>query len=696
MEMRKSKTDWNQIMQKACAERAGILGLVILSLIGCLVFSDMLSDFIFEKAAVYREITVYGYPGDDATEYPAVIDNYYKPQDSAFGSDVVQQKKYGFYSMEQLQDAVVAVEGVTYVGQDESEYGYAYFRLDSPRSYITFLLPVYMNTCLTMVFGEHAFPVTVSDQTGEISKFFSYGAVGSGCVKSYFFNINSCLYIYLCYIAGYLAIFVLLFFIFAVIAYFYRRYVAANRYMTQFHPLFVGMLIAGLYIGYAALQYHFHQELFQVGEGADAYYYMNPDIWDEMGYFSLEKAAAYLFTFRGYFTIIVAVAANKLSSLLGIQPIYFYFVYYGIVTAFAIVNGMPKLYQYFTGRKASDRMCLLMYAVFFLFWNNFYFYALTDIPAAMFAVLGIAWMLEGGREEKHRKVFLGSIFLGISLNYRNAYNYVLYFMILWLTAELIQKKKAGASVGIKKIAGLAGYVAAGIIVVSWPQAAINFARGHIGLFTYDGGWSYDPHSGNVISALEADLTNGLHKYNIFSKTPNKDMQLFQIDQNYYADKYYSMGDMLYIILANPLQFLMGYAKKVFWAMCIGIESAYGAVEFPYYVQIFVKLLNFYLLGNFFYLCFSEKVRKVFNVKSRLWFWGMGLATAGLQGLVHIEKRYFLFVLLLIYFANIFIFGGYLEDGKGRRQKLSCNYVVGITIFVFSAYAMEKMLEYNFV
>ena len=353
---------------------------------------------------------------------------------------------------------------------------------------------------------------------------------------------------------------------------------------------------------------------------------------------------------------------------------------------------MPKLYQYLTGKQATDKMCLLTYAIFFLFWNNFYFFALTDIPAAMFAISGIAWMLEGIREEKNKHIFLGSIFLGISVNYRNAYNYVLYFTIFWMVLEIVQKKKKAC---LKKVAAVSGCVIVGILLVSWPQAVINFERGHIGLFTYDSGWIYDARSGNIISALKSDITTALHQYNVFSDPRNRDIQLFQIDQPYYTDKYYSLGDMVYIILANPLQFLLGYAKKVFWAFSIGIESAYGAIQFPYYIKEFAKLFHFYLIGNFIYILFSDKLLKYFKIKNRIWFIGMGAVTVALQGALHIEKRYFLFYFLLIYFANGFLLSNFLQDKKINGQGVSCKYIFSITVFVFAGYVLEKLIEYNF-
>lgn len=694
IEISNLKNFYKKLICNIYANKERYLGLAIVSAIGCLVFSDMLSDFIFHKLTVYHEVKVTGYASENTEECPVVIDNLYRPEDSVLDGDIVGQKKYGFYDWGKLQNAVTDKNDVTYVAQEESRYGYAYYQLNSPESYISFRLPVFMNTCLTIVFDEQAFPVVVSDEKEGISKFLSYGAVGSGCVKAYLYNIQNCFYIYVGYVFGYVGMFLLLFLILTGVVHIYEKFILQIKFISQFQPLIMGALIAGCYIGYASLQYYFHWELFQVGEGADAYYYMNPDIWDDLGHFSLEKTAAYLFSFRGYFTIVVAVVTNTLSQLSGIEPIYFYFIYYGVVIAFAFVNGMPKLYKYLTGRQATNGMCFLCYIVFFMFWSNFFFYALTDIPAAMFAILGVAWLLEGTKAEKNWHIFWGSIFIGISINYRNAYNYVLYFTILWMVLEMIQKKKV-KTFHLKKMIGICGCLVCGIVLISCPQAMINYARGHIGLFTYDAGWVYDAHSGYVISAVEADFTNALHRYGIFSSPPNRDMQLFQIDQMFYADKYYSMGDMLYLVLANPLQFLLGYAKKVFWAMCIGIEGVYGAIPFPDYVQVFVRLFNFYLIGNFIYVFICDKASNILNVKSRLWFLGMGIVTVGLQGVMHIEKRYFLFYLLLIYFMNVFVLSGYLKERRDTKRKLSCKYSICMTMFVFCSYVLEKMLEYNF-
>lgn len=679
--------------------RERIAGTGVLTLMLCMVFAHSVSDYIYTNFTKSVQVVI-DVPHflDDGINNPRVIDNYYV-EDTDGIPDIVTEKKYGFYNFEQLKKTVVLSNDIKIVEADQSEIGYGYFEFLSENAYIVLDLPRYPNTCLTISCDNNIYALSIKDDKGiferEIGepentqyehnsvRIYPFSESGSGHIYVYYIVI---------YVLLYMALFVAVQILIEAVKYLLCKNRVLNKETNVWRGVFLFILLS--YVIFTAAVYPQHREAFQNIEGSDAYYYMYPQVWDDNGNFSIQVAADYLYTFRGYFPIVFGLCTNFFSSLLGVDVMYFYFLFNGVLVAFTLGVAVPKLYKALTGREATNGMCLMMYLLFFLFWHNYFFYALTDISAAMFAMSGVSYSFAFLNERKKGDLFLGGFFLGWSICYRAAYTYVLYILAGWIVVELFWRKHK-KEILWRDVANI-GMLCLGIVVICWPQFILNCLRDHVGLFPYNSGWAYDMNSQQGIDATWHDFTSGLHQYQI-AMAQNKDVQLAKIDQYYYMNKFYSFRDLLFLLLNNPIEFLMGYLKRLFWALSVTAEIAYPRVfSWTEWQDIIVRMLNYVLLGNVIYSFFQKRADAYMKNKIKILTACLAVSTICIQNLVHIEKRYFLIFHLFIYFLNTFILLDYCKDLISKKNKLSMRYVFAMMFWTCVCYTAFRTISDNFL
>lgn len=687
------------MVKKIIENKNELIGIGIVSILLCMIFSYLVSDWVYMNVVKYHQISVSVNSSlEDGENNPRLLDNMYEENFDGI-TNAIDSKLYGFYNFEQLKDSVIDSQDVKVVEADESEYGYGYIEFMSADSYLILELPVYPNTCLTFTDENNSFGISINDK--EIGFERVIGALEQtystlSTLKIYLYNEKGCVYIYIYTIFAYVILFISFGCIILIICKMFSFLLCGNNFLNgECNPPKMFLIIFLSYVAFTAITYKMNSEKFLVGPGSDAYYYMNPLAWDENGNFSLEVMANYLYSFRGYLSILPALCFNPIASLLGIDVMYLYFILYGIIVAFTMSVALPKLFESLTDRKAANIMCLFAYILFSLFWVNFYFYALTDIPSAMAAMCGLAYLFDYLKNNKYSKVFLSGLFIGIAIGYRSAYSYVFYMMLIWLIIRLainIYKKE----IHVNQLFKCVLMMTCGMVLILLPQFVLNIERGHIGIFPYDGGCLYDMNALNVVGFTWADFTGGMHSYGYGTTTQNGDLQLAQIDQYYYMDKYYTFKDLLYLVLSNPLNFFMGYFKRLFWAMSIGVVSAYSGLSFPKWWSTSVSLVYYVLLGNVINLFINKKLDKYFNITGRKLCIFLAVVTIVIQNMCHIEKRYFMVFQLFIFFLNAFIVMDYCKDMVKDNRKISLKYIFTMLIFVCGCYTLKQTIYYNFL
>lgn len=669
-----------------------------LSILGCIIFSVHVSDFIFHYMIKYHNVIISNsYLREDSSENTVkVFDNNYEEINSLICvGNIIEEKRYGFYDFAEIKDAVVDSRNIAVVEAEKSDYGYGYLELLDEDSYLVLSLPVYPNTCLTLSTDNNKYATSVSDMICDYRRVVAYeNAADASIIKVYPYKMTDYIYVFGCYLLVYFILFIILFFMMLAACRFLDYFLCKNTFTQEYNPLKIFIIITLTYVTFSSIVYYINLRGWQPPPIADVHYYMNPQILDESGHFSLEATADYLVGFRGYFSIIIAVAAKGLELLTGIEMIYFYILYHGILVAFTIGIAMPKLYEYFTDKRASNAMCLMMFLLFSLFWYPFFFYALADLPAAMCAISAIAYILSGLKKLSLKDMLLGGILFGIALSYRMAYKYVLAALCLWMAAEIIMKLFV-KEINWKKVILILGGLSAGLIIVAFPQFILNYLKGHIGFFPYSEGRGYDVNSNGEFSVTWGSFTRGFHMYNLGLEA-NVDSQLARIDQFYYMSKLYSPGDLIYMVLANPLEFCVGYFKHLFWAMSAGVEAAYHEELAPECLRTIASLLNYALIAEYILIFIDNSKNKLLKLKDEILIFLLTFFSIGIQNLSHIERRYYLFYYMFIYFIMSFVFQDYIRQKWEQTGKINLKHFIILGCFIAGCYIFNQTIRYNFM
>lgn len=671
----------------------------VLAILGCMIFSEHISDFVFNNMVKYHNIIISNlYLREEGSENTLkVFDNQYEEINSPICvGNIVDEKRYGFYDFAKLRNAVVEARNISVIEESESAYyGYGYFDFLQEDSYLVLSLPVYPNTCLTLSVDDNKYSTNIRDVISGYTRVVAYeNATEAGIIKIYPYDLADYMYVLVDYLVVYVFLFIILCCIILAGAKMLTYFLYKNKFMSEYNPMAVFVIISVLYAVLTSVIYYFNLRDWQASPIADVYYYMNPQILDENGHFSLQVTAEYIVGFRGYFSIVIAIAAKGLEVLTGIKMIYFYFLYYGILVAFTIGIAMPKLYEYFTDKRANNAMCLLMFLIFSLFWYPFFFYALVDIPAAMCAISAIAYMLSGLKRADTKEMLGGGILFGIALSYRMAYKYILAVVVVWIIVEIVIKlyKK---EINWKKTALIIGGLFLGLIIVAFPQFILNYEKGHIGLFPYSEGRGYDVNSNSEFSLTWGSFTRGFHMYNL-GQEANVDKQLARIDQFYYMNKLYSAGDLIYIVLSNPIEFCVGYFKHLFWAMSAETEAAYREEPIPIWLRTIASLLNYALIGEYLLIFINHEKNKLLKIKDEILILLLTISSICIQNLSHIERRYFLFYYLFIYFVMAFIFQDYIRQKRNGSNKVNLQHFIIMICFILGCCIFKETIRYNFM
>lgn len=685
------------------ANKTKLFGVGIVALMLCLFLSQDISDFVYRNFVQYHNITINVTDIlDNGINSPRLVDNYYEAVDVDGVPNIVNDKKYGFYNFERLKRSIVESNDIKIIEPDLSEYGYGYIEFSAINSYVVLKLPVYQNTCLTLTCDNNLYALNIKDNDGIYER--PVGALekdyyDAGWLKIYPFSESGSTYILIYTIIVYILAYCVIYSILLCADKLFEYILCKSSFLScNINNIYMFIIIFLLYTVFTSVTYYLNWEKLQVGEMADAYYYMHPQVWDENDRFSIAVTARYLYSFRGYFPIVVSLVANSLAYRLSIDVMYLYFIYYGIIVAFTISIAVPKLYEGLTNKKTTNIMCIAMFLLFALSWFNFFYYALTDIPAAMAAICAISYMISFLEYRKKKDIFFAGFLIGFAISYRCAYTYVFYMMLVWIIVDVIVRKvkKNGGKVFTLKEIGTAFIILfCGIMIICWPQFVLNLERDHFGMFPYNAPLGYDMNSREDLEAVWADFTSGLHSYT-FMGAQNGDRQLGNIDQYYYMDKYYSFRDLLYIVLNNPIEFLMGYFKRLFWAVSVGIEGVYGTISVPSWMYDVLDMIHYVWIGNVFYLLFSKKMIEYCNCKMQFLSAALAVSTIFIQNLTHIEKRYFLVFQLFIYFLNAFVLLDYVKEMKSNQRSTSIKHIIITFLFIFGCYTAKQTISLNFL
>lgn len=669
---------------------------ILLAFFWTLLLSGIVADIVYSHVR-YDEVTfktyAYDWKGGSSVK---IIDNNYREERNITES---YYRKYRSPSWSSIIDNVQENKGFTLVTGDKKFENFSYFEADSEGACIIFRVPVYPTTSFTVLVGDNQYGISIENSAGEKIRDIGIGENYSdeGYLCCAVFSAKDYGYIFLQYFITYAILFI---FILLVLVIFWRMflYILHNwSFCSKLSPLIMFFLIAGFQFIYVSIRYFINPGAYEVTEMADAYYYMHPIVRNPDGQISIKTFVDGMYAFRGYIPSIIAAVCNSISARSGINIMLFYFILYAVISAFTFAVCMPLLYESLTDNKATNVSVLLSYVLFFIFWEGFLCFYLSDIPAALFAVCAIAfgsYGIRGGKKERIYYLFSG-LFIGMAGGYRSAYSIVAYglWVVIIIRKVCACRKKGAAKEKLLKPMLPVLMFGIGAIIILLPQFLINVYKGHIGFFPFNSGWKIDAHTGSIMTLTESSFTEGLHRYN-FMGSDNGDKQLWLIDSMFCTNRYYSIKEILYLLLTHPLEFIVGYCKKLFWAMSASSETIYTPGP-SVVIRDFMRMLNYFLVGTMLYALGRGKNNLYASKKIKILYILGAALTIFPQAILHIERRYFLFYFLLIYFYVGFIVLNGLIHGKNKDHFFDNRYFIGIIAFIIFSFAASNTILYSF-
>lgn len=671
---------------------SNIISISLLAILLCLLFGERITDEVYKHAKMAKIYINVNMEEENDVNKVKILDNHYKHDKSS--NNIFNQK--WMLNFESLKANIISNDGFSTFNSTDNESD-KYFQTESKDSMIVFELPILPNTSLSFAANENAnsqIRVYKEESENLIREFHTSEIISSqyGYYRYYLFDsLQDTLYLIIYYIIYYVLLFIVFYIsllLFHYILFYYSPKIP--KIISVNGKVMFLVLTISLYL-YLSLNYAFNYASYQIGDGADAYFYMHPIFHDANGNVSLETFVQNSYSFRGYIPSLISAIFNSIAYRVGnIDVMYIHFAFISIVCAFTVSIAMPMIYEFFTYKKTKNIMIIVSFIIFVRYWQGLLFYVLSDVPAAMFAICALAYMLYGVRKGKNIYYILSGLFIGASVGYRSSYSIITYALTIFIIGYHIIKRRK-----LKTILATAILIWCGIVIILLPQAKINALRGENGLFPYNSGWEYDTNIQKEQSLTEMSFQMGLHSY-YFLTEPMQDKQTLAIDQTLFTDKVYTINDTIYILLNRPIDFFTGYLKKIFFAMSFDASGLYIQPATSSTMHQFCIMFNYLMIGTLIYTFFKKDKKLIPKGVGWLYLVSFALTTL-LQGLLHLEYRYFVVMYLMIYMYNgFFVLGAIIENREKARGYFNYQYVIAMFFFIIVGYMARITLSYNFL
>lgn len=415
------------------------------------------------------------------------------------------------------------------------------------------------------------------------------------------------------------------------------------------------------------------QRLFFFGDSKG--YWDNAPTFVRDGVFALGNVDT-LYSFRGYLMSLIAFFPRWLGGRLGLEAVLVYVLFLAFIYSLFFILVVPKLIRWLMGREARPYQVLIVFALTGFFWMGWFTWLLTDLLSLGALLSGLVLLVDGIGKRRWAALFASGIFMGIAINLRA--NYELDLAVLLLVAlQLLYKERQASAASLTVLARrfllIAALVASGIILVSLPQAQLNWQKYHkASLFPFSAENWFESNLETHDTVLEYGLAIGRLKtqiwpypypnligistlYRYFGLDPVA-LQDFQVA----GDMLHQQGGMnvpLYLDLARryPLEFTVDIFLKVFTGLNNQSFEPYPVnwrAGLPVALFSFFNYSVLFLAFLVFWQYLSQFVRDR-RASLHLIFWYALLALPALPFVIMaVEWRYFLplyfgFYLLLV-------------------------------------------------
>ena len=632
-----------------------------------------------------------------------------KNDENSDGLSVLSQGEY-WYSSQQMQDQVVENRGFQIYEEEQAGETQIVFEAEKGTESLSVEMPIHPSTCISVERNGTGFGLVIQrsgnpegDWIGPTS---FENKEQSFSQKLYFYDVEDYAYLLGYYIAGYCAIFGLIFTATLAGVWFVKRVwsaVVKTGFLCGSHPVRMFSLVLVISTLYFWAVYASSPETFHVNGAADPYYYGYPELQesflDQEGKFSFELFIQNGWTHRSYLPMLIYYILNRIAELFAWDEKYLHMVVNSLFLSTAVAAAFPTAIRALFDRKAKDGEMLAFGLIFSFFWKGHLFYELTDMSGATMALLalGAGGML--ARKVTYRRALVFGAASAVAIAYRAAYFIMfelglvaLILVLFWKLMHSKQKKRA-----LKQMAAGLILTIAAFVVVLLPQGYINYQRGHWGLMPYSGVASYNLAKND----LDKSQWGSMKGYQ-FAGGYYLDRQMNSIVEPYFSlDVNPAQADLPFIVAASPIPFVEGLIKRLLYALsvyqepvCLFLVSNRSDIA-----DALQYLTHFFLLANVIYYGMVRRCHSFPRAMKGALAFAFVFQVLSQVALFQIERRFYMLFFMLVYAANVCCIPGcWKEDlvlSGAQAQSRQGKYLAFVTVFHVLAYTALETILFNF-
>lgn len=225
------------------------------------------------------------------------------------------------------------------------------------------------------------------------------------------------------------------------------------------------------------------QRLFFYGDSKN-YWELAPTFLKD-GVFALGNLEM-LYSFRGYILPLLTLLARGAGRVFGLEEVLVFVLMLAVIYTAFFVWTVPRILRWLTGREARPYETLAVFALTGVFWLGWFTWLLSDLISMCALLTGLVLLLDGIHQRRWFNLPLSGLFVGIAINCRPNYAVGLAASFALILYYLFKERSTlGFAAFSRKTAWIVGLYLMGIVLISLPQAQINWQQFHkISLFPF--------------------------------------------------------------------------------------------------------------------------------------------------------------------------------------------------------------------
>ena len=424
-------------------------------------------------------------------------------------------------------------------------------------------------------------------------------------------------------------------------------------------------------------------------------------IWDQAWYWTMGgflknfqfKNLLESFTFRGYFSYLPMTLSQIINDLLKIK-FNEYWSFYMLNSSLIILflsYIIPEIYIRLTKKDVKNYQIIIIFFLFSFFWRGVYYSVLSDMFGVITFFGSILMFLNYINDKKNISAFLSGVLITIASLSRANYKFGIYVIVI------IFILKYGFKIfKIKKLNKLKNsfliYFLLGVILTSFPQAMINFKRGHIGLLPYDEKGAYISTENLTLAEQHVNSSLGTTLVYIYPYKLNADNTALKLKNNY-SKEAINMNQVFSMFISNPLDTIILINKKLFYSIDLKTPEMYPSNYKSHTRVYFFSFFNYWIFLTGIYLLKKRRYREKYFSKKELLLGSILIVVFTLpQLLLAIEWRFFIIFYLIAYYIFSFKFTEIIQNEKFDKFKYLNFIILGeILFFVLSSFYFDSII-----